>query len=330
VADRLERLLNLTATLLDTRRPLTLEEVADRVAPRYPDDRSSRHRQFERDKETLRELGIEISVESVDPLGGAEVGYRIRPERYYLPDLELSDEERQALHVAVTAVRLEGDDAREALIKLGGLEGESAPAVADLPTSPVLGDLFDATAQRAPVTFSYRGEQRDLEPYGVVLRLGHWYVVGHDRTRDAPRAFRVDRIDGRVATGSPGRFSVPDGFDPEQYLRDDPLLFGDDRPVRALVLVEAARAAWVAEQLGEQAVEERRDDGAIVVGLDVVNRDAFRSWLLGLLEYATVLDPPSMRDDVVAWLRQIAGDQTAGDQTAGDQTAGDVGRQASS
>jgi hypothetical protein len=37
-----------------------------------------------------------------------------------------------------------------------------------------------------------------------------------------------------------------------------------------------------------------------------------------------------MRDDVVAWLHQIAGDQTAGDQTAGDQTAGDVGRQASS
>ncbi len=307
MADRLERLVNLTATLLDTRRPLTLDEVAERVAPRYPADRASRHRQFERDKQTLRELGIEISVESLDPLGSAEVGYRIRPERYYLPELDLSDEEREALHVAVTAVRLEGDDAREALIKLGGLTGESAPAVADLPTSPVLGDLFDATAQRAPVTFRYRGEERDLEPFGVVLRLGHWYVVGHDRARDAPRAFRVDRIDGDVSTGAPGKFTVPESFDPEQYLRDDPLLFGDDRPVRALVLVEALRAGWVAEQLGEAAVEERRADGAIVVGLDVVNRDAFRSWLLGLLDYATVLEPAAIRDDVVAWLRGIAG-----------------------
>ena len=307
MADRLERLVNLTATLLDTRRPLTIEEVAERVAPRSPADRASRHRQFERDKQTLRELGIEISVESLDPLGGAEVGYRIRPERYYLPELDLSDEEREALHVAVTAVRLEGDDAREALIKLGGLSGESAPALADLPTSPVLGELFDATAQRAPVAFRYRGEERDLEPYGVVLRLGHWYVVGHDRIRDAPRAFRVDRIEGEVSTGASAAFSVPESFDPEQYLRDDPLLFGDDRPVRALVLVEAARAGWVAEQLGDEAVEERRDDGAIVVGLDVVNRDAFRSWLLGLLEYATVLEPASVRDDVVAWLRAISG-----------------------
>jgi predicted DNA-binding transcriptional regulator YafY len=315
VADRLERLVNLTATLLDTRRPLTIDEVADRVAPRYPDDKGSRHRQFERDKETLRELGIEISVESVDPLGGAEVGYRIRPERYYLPDLELSDEERESLHVAVTAVRLEGDDAREALIKLGGLAGESAPAMADLPTSPVLGDLFDATAQRAPVTFRYRGEERDLEPYGVVLRLGHWYLVGHDRTRDAPRAFRVDRIEGRVSTGAAGEFSAPAGFDPEQYLREDPLLFGDDRPVRALVLIEAARAGWVAEQLGEAAVAERRDNGVIVVGLDVVNREAFRSWLLGLLDYATVLEPASVRDDAIAWLRSIAGD-TAGRESS--------------
>ncbi len=310
MADRLERLLNLTATLLDTRRPLTLDEVADRVEPRYPDDRASRHRAFERDKETLRELGIEISVESVDPLGGAgDVGYRIRPERYYLPELDLSDEEREALHVAVTAVRLEGDDAREALIKLGGLTGESAPAVADLPASPVLGDLFDATAQRAVVTFVYRGEDRELEPYGVVLRLGHWYVVGHDRARDAPRAFRVDRIEGGVSTGGAGSFSPPDAFDPEQYLRDDPLLFGEDRPVRALVLIDPARAGWVVEELGEEAVEERRDDGAVVVGLDVVNREAFRSWLFGLLDHATVLEPPAVRDDVVGWLRAVAGNE---------------------
>ena len=40
MADRLERLLNLTATLLDTRRPLTLDELAERVEPRYPEDKS--------------------------------------------------------------------------------------------------------------------------------------------------------------------------------------------------------------------------------------------------------------------------------------------------
>jgi proteasome accessory factor B len=311
MADRLERLLNLTATLLDTRRPLTLDEVAERVSPPYPDELASRRRQFERDKETLRGLGIDISVELLDQLGGGEVGYRIHPDRYYLPELALTDEEREALHVAVTAVRLEGDDAREGLLKLGGIAGERAPALADLPTSPVLGELFDASARRAVVRFAYRGEPRELEPYGVALRLGHWYVVGHDRDRDAARAFRVDRIEDGVDAGTPAAFEIPDDFDPARFVRDDPMSYGDDRPVRARVLVAATRAGWVTEQLGDGAVEERHPDGSVVVGLDVVNREAFRSWLLDLLEHAEVLGPPDIRDDVIAWLDDLAGAEPA-------------------
>jgi proteasome accessory factor B len=32
------------------------------------------------------------------------------------------------------------------------------------------------------------------------------------------------------------------------------------------------------------------------------NRPAFRSWVLGLLEHAVVLEPVEVRDEVVAWL----------------------------
>ena len=139
MVDRLERLLNLTATLLDTRRPLTLDELSERVEPRYPDEKGARRRQFERDKETLRELGIPIRVETVDGFG-AEQAYRIHPDDYYLPELALTDAELAALHVAVTAVRLEGDAGREGLAKLGGLTGEGADApVAELGVTPGLG-----------------------------------------------------------------------------------------------------------------------------------------------------------------------------------------------
>ena len=56
------------------------------------------------------------------------------------------------------------------------------------------------------------------------------------------------------------------------------------------------------EQLGEDAVVERRADGAVVVTLPVVNRAAFRTWVLGLLDHAEVLAPPELRADMVAWL----------------------------
>jgi hypothetical protein len=38
----------------------------------------------------------------------------------------------------------------------------------------------------------------------------------------------------------------------------------------------------------------------------VVNREAFRTWVLDLLEHAEVLAPPELRDDIVGWLRALA------------------------
>lgn len=305
MTDRLERMLNLTATLLDTRRPLTLDELADRLEPSYPDDKVARRRSFERDKETLRQLGVPISVEPVDRLGG-ESGYRIHPADYYLPDLDLGDEERAALHVAVTAVRLEGGAARAGLRKLGGVEGAAAPAVAHLEVTPALADCFDAVAKRRRLEFTYRGEGRALEPYGVVYRFGHWYVVGRDQDRDAPRSFRVDRLVGAPTAGPARSFEPPPGVDPAAFLRADPLSYGDEAPVVARVLVDATRSAWVVDDLGGDAVVERRADGTVVVELRVVNRSAFRTWVLGLLEHAEVLEPPELRTNVVAWLRALA------------------------
>jgi proteasome accessory factor B len=305
--DRLERLVNLTATLLDTRRPLTLEEIAQRLEPGYSDDKAARRRQFERDKETLRALGIPISVETADGFG-SDQAYRIHAREYYLPDLGLGDDELAALHVAVTAVRLGDGAGRDALQKLGGLVGVGADAAfADVPLVPNLPGLFTAVGSRSCLEFSYRGETRRLDPYGVVLRWGHWYVVGHDHDRDAPRAFRVDRIDGEPVLGPAGSFAPPPGIDPAELVRDDPLTYGEDQPVEARVLVDAPRAAWVSEQLGSEAVKARRADGSVVVTLPVVNRAAFRTWVLELLDHAEVLSPDELRADMIAWLAAIAG-----------------------
>src|SRR5439155_811788 len=161
----------LVATLLDTRRPLTLEEIVELV-PGYPDDKLSYRRQFERDKDTLRGIGIPVRLESVDGLG-PEQGYRVPPDEYYLPPLDLTADEQAALHVAVTAVRLEGGPApTEALWKLGGREGEAAHALAALPTVPALPALFDAYQAAAVVDQVDEAavkERRD--DGGVVLEL---------------------------------------------------------------------------------------------------------------------------------------------------------------
>ncbi|HVW35318.1 MAG TPA: WYL domain-containing protein [Acidimicrobiia bacterium] len=314
MADRLERLTNLVAVLLETGRPLTLEEIVERV-PGYPAEPESRRRQFERDKATLREIGVPITLEALYAFD-AETGYRIHREDYELPPLDLSDDERVALHLAVTAVRLGGGEAsgsggtgagREALLKLGGLEGAGAPTLAALPDVPALPALFDAYRRRARAAFTYRGGPRRLDPYGILFRNGHWYVVGNDPDRGAIRAFRADRIESAIETGPGGTFERPEGFDPGSALRDEPWRFGDEEPVEALVRVSPTQAGWVEADLGRGAVAERGDDGSVVFRLAVTNREAFRSFVLGLLDHAEVLAPPELRADMVEWLATLAG-----------------------
>jgi predicted DNA-binding transcriptional regulator YafY len=308
MADRLERLTNLVAVLLETGRPLTLEEIVERV-PGYPPERESFRRQFERDKATLREIGVPISLEALYAFD-QESGYRIHRADYELPPLDLTDDERVALQLAVTAVRLgageSGGAGREGLLKLGGLESVAAPTLAALPDVPALPALFDAYRRRARVSFTYRGGPRRLDPYGILFRNGHWYAVGNDCDREAIRAFRADRIESGIEPGPGGSFERPEGFDPASALRAEPWRFGDEEPVEALVLISATQAGWVEADLGGRAVAERRDDGAIVVRMAVTNREAFRSWVLGLLDHAEVLAPPGLRTDMVEWLSALA------------------------
>jgi proteasome accessory factor B len=86
----------------------------------------------------------------------------------------------------------------------------------------------------------------------------------------------------------------------------DPWSLPVDEPVVARVAVDAVVAPIVRSLLGEEAVVEDGDDGALVVELEVSHRDGFRSFVLGFLEHVEVLSPPDLRTHVVGWLRAVA------------------------
>ena len=91
MADRVERLTNLLALLLETPQPLSLVQIAGELAGQYPDSATARRATFERDKAALREIGVPIEQEIV---GGADAGqtrYWIDRNRYELDGLELDD-----------------------------------------------------------------------------------------------------------------------------------------------------------------------------------------------------------------------------------------------
>jgi proteasome accessory factor B len=302
-ATKLERLLNLTALLLDTSLPVSAEQIRDQIES-YPRELAAFRRAFERDKDELRAMGVPLRIEKVPGTLPAVDGYRIPREEYALRDPGLEPDELAALHLAASAVQVDGLPATGGLLKLGGLVGgpdraELGIRVAPLPADPNLAVIFGAVAARRPVSLRYHDEDRTLDPYRLEFQRGRWYVTGYDHLRREERNFRLDRIDGEVTpTDLPG-FEPPATSVPGRALGAWEL--GGEEPVTAVLRIDGPAARWIVQHVGPDHV--RSLEGATaVVELPVTNRAAFRSFVLSFLEHAEVLEPDELRAEVVAWL----------------------------
>lgn len=301
MTSKLERLLNLTALLLDTERPIPIDDIA-RLMEGYPADPASFRRTFERDKDDLREMGIPLEVVQIDPADQTRLGYRIPPDRYYLPDPGLEPDELAALKLAMGAIRVDGVVASDTLRKLGVAADGPGDELASVPAPPALGELHGAIADHRLVEFDYRGETRTVEPLRLGYQRGRWYLVGFDRLRDDRRSFRVDRIEGAVTVGPPDSFEPRADAPTGPVMQFDPWRYGDDPPVVARLRIDAGQASLSRDLVGADAIWHDLPDGGAEVEMTVSNRAAFRSFVLGFLGHAVVLDPPELRADVVEWL----------------------------
>lgn len=313
MVDRVERLTNLLALLLETNEPMSLVEIAGELDGQYPEGDQARRAAFERDKAALRDIGIPIETEIIagGPFAG-QTRYTIDRRSYELADLDLAPDEMRALQVAVAAVHTGTTSGQDAIWKLGGALGDERPPVsAMIPDRPELPLIRTAVATRASIEFTYRGTTRLLDPWGLLLRGGFWYVIGHDHDRNERRTFRVDRFDGgpaAIVVGEPASFERPASFDPRAAFPADPKQIGHaaDDGIEAQILIDASRADAVERELGASRIVDRRPDGSIVVSVPASNLPAFRSWVLGLLEHAVVLGPPAVRTHIVDWLTDFS------------------------
>ena len=307
MADQLERLTSLVALLLETRAPLTLRQIHQKLEGQYPEAEQARRASFERDKSVIRSVGILIEQEV---RGGDEAGqtaYWIDRSKYELQDLGLDDDERRALQVALAAVHLGPGWADDAMVKLGGsLEASSNLWAATLDSSDNLPALYEASTEQRVAYFTYRSRPRRLEPWGLLSRQGFWYVIGNDLDAGERRTYRVDRIEDEVVSGDAGAYTIPDSYDPAAAFAESLQSIGDDEgPTHASVLVDADRAPAVLIELDSSSLLETRPDGAILVSVPCRNRLMFRAWLLGFVDHAEVLGPEPVRAEIIEWLQSM-------------------------
>lgn len=306
-AQRLSRLLNLYALLTETNRPLTARQIREQVDADYGPNDVAFRRNFERDKDELRALGIDIRVEEVIEGDVPELGYRVPRSARALRVPDLAADEAAALQLAVSLVRIEGADGASALWKVGAAGAPEGAGIAALPTHSQLGPLFNAVAERRTARFAYRGEPRTVDPYRLDFARGRWYLLAFDHDRDAERWFRLDRMDGAPVLGPPAAYEHPDTGAPGSV--PDPWSMPVDDPLVARVGFDAVAGPVARSLLGDGVVVEESDDGGIVVELQVTHRDGFRSFVLGFLDHAEVLSPPELRAHVVEWLEWLEATQ---------------------
>jgi proteasome accessory factor B len=293
----IERILNLLAFLLTVDRPVTAEEIRFTVAGYDQSSDEAFRRTFERDKDLLRRLGIPLRMAPLD-LWETQDGYVVDRDEYALADPGLTDEERAALWLAVQVVRLGGQGpGSAAILKLGGaptLAG-GEPLAADLGAdADRLAELFVSVTERRILSFTYRDRSRRLEPYGIVHRRGHWYVVGRDRDASEIRAYRVDRMVEPAVGERADAFERPRRFRPSDALPEAPWEAGAD-DVEAEVRFDERVAWWARRQLTDRAVLSSDGDG-LTARFPVANVDAFIGWMIGFEDAAEVVGPPELRD----------------------------------
>lgn len=295
-----ERILNLLIYLLESSVPVTSNDIRNTVHGYADQSDEAFHRMFERDKQVLRRLGVPLKLEALDAWEIDE-GYTVDPDEYAIPDPGLDQEERVALSVAARMVRLGGSEAgMGALIKLGGVERGAGlePLGADLGEGvEVLGELFGAVTERRKVTFTYRGHERPVEPYGIAHRRGHWYLVG--KSPEGERMYRVDRISDLQVGADPGAFDKPKGFDMRKAVDAQPWEAGPDPETPTTVRFDPDVAWWAARSLG---IAEPK--GELTTTVSVTNRDAFIGWLLSFGASAEVVSPDEMRTAVASRVRE--------------------------
>ena len=324
-----ERIFSLVLALVASAQGLTKQELLSSVygyAERYRDasQRVALERQFERDKEQLRELGIPIETfdSPAEPGNNQLLRYRISKELLEVPrGLSFGDRELMMLRMAALAWR-EGsltDEARRAAMKLeslgAGIDAPSLGVSAGFGTSEPSAPVLLAAIESGDVAeFEYavpgRGAAlaRRVHPLGLHRFEGRWHLIAFDLARSASRVFLLSRIVGQVAR----RPEAPD--EPPRPADADALV------ARAIAELEALQRAQLATvrvrpgssaeaQLRLRAIHREEGSGGAPTGELRVGTTDYRelaSLLAGFGADVEVLEPAELRAAVEGLMRAVA------------------------
>jgi predicted DNA-binding transcriptional regulator YafY len=329
--DRAERLVDLFASLLAEKRPVTFAEIRGWFPASYGAlDQAAALRKFQRDRRALHDLGI--SVRSTRDTDEGDEAYFIDRRATELPDIALSRDELAATQLAGASILVQNafpyhDGLERALEKIAlvasGVNASDAkavlrnivahhPAIDDGDTlASSLHTIEEALADRRPLGISYRRrgapshEPRVVEPYGLACRQGRWYLVARDRDRDAIRVFAVHRITGAEKFCNEARFEIPQNFELRRFVNLKPWAFLRHAPITVILDADPEFSWMVARDLEATPAGLSPSRTWTRFSIEVTNEDALVGWILSMGPRVRVDAPMHVRDRVIRALQTM-------------------------
>ena len=302
-AEKTERLINLTLGLLSSKRFLTKSEIFRSIAG-YSGSAETMERMFERDKDELRGLGINIVVGTLDPLFQDEAGYLISSADFQFQPDDFTKEELLLMTMAGNVWRESAlaEISQNALLKVASFDGAagyekvSASMISDNDFNlDQFKAVIDAISSRRMISFDYNGKARQVKPYGAKNIKGDWYLVGEDSKQI--KIFKLLRFEsGVVLSGDISSFELPVDFEIDNYLNDKAP--GKERS--ALLELRIGKANALRNR--GSVLNEGSEWDELEISFEEV--ESFTKELLWFAEDVRVISPDDLRELMIEKLRE--------------------------
>jgi len=172
--------------------------------------------------------------------------------------------------------------------------------------------LFMASWQGKRATFRYKRPARPglkrhrVEPYGMGLYRGSWYLVARDEGRGGVVTFRLSRIFGLKIGAATGCFQIPKAFDVRDYVGIPEWTFGTSPRKVKVRVSNKAREAFL--RIPPRFVKLRESaQGGLRGYLWVGDSKALARYLLPFGNQVRVESPENVRTQIYAEALRVSG-----------------------
>lgn len=181
----------------------------------------------------------------------------------------------------------------------------------------VFDSILKATKTHRTLEVEYKSaankdyEKRLFDPYHIICQQGSWYILGYSHNSKAIRTYAMPRI--KKATILEKIFKIPSDFKLNQYIDPD---FGIWNSAAQKYKIEIEFDQKIKTYIMEREWHKNQEihenpDGTVYLSFETNQLEQAARWVMEFSGTAKVLNPPELKEMVIASAKEILNKMTS-------------------